>query len=112
VLDFRSGHVGFVVDILALGQVFSEYFGFPCQFTFHRLLHNHRLSSEAGTIGQIVAEVPSGLSFTPPQETKKKLLILIKITKNCNNGGRNILLYPFLTGAINLTSNRREMALL
>jgi hypothetical protein len=26
----RSGHVGFVVDIVALGQVFSEYFGF-CQ---------------------------------------------------------------------------------
>jgi hypothetical protein len=26
-----SGHVGFVVDKVALGQVFSEYFGFPCQ---------------------------------------------------------------------------------
>jgi hypothetical protein len=25
-----SGHVGFVVDKVALGQVFSEYFGFPC----------------------------------------------------------------------------------
>jgi hypothetical protein len=24
-------HVGFVVDKTALGQVFSEYFGFPCQ---------------------------------------------------------------------------------
>jgi hypothetical protein len=23
--------VGFVVDKLVLGQVFSEYFGFPCQ---------------------------------------------------------------------------------
>jgi hypothetical protein len=28
----RSGHVGFVVNKVALGQVFSEYFGFPCQF--------------------------------------------------------------------------------
>jgi hypothetical protein len=28
-----SGHVGFVVDKVALGQVFSEYFGFPCQFS-------------------------------------------------------------------------------
>jgi hypothetical protein len=66
--------VGFVVDKVALGQVFSEYFGFPCQFSFHRLLHTHRLSSEAGTIGQILADVPSGLkiSLTPPQETKKK----------------------------------------
>jgi hypothetical protein len=26
--DPRSGHVGFVADIVALGQVFSEYFGF------------------------------------------------------------------------------------
>jgi hypothetical protein len=24
--------VGFVVDKVAPGQVFSEYFGFPCQF--------------------------------------------------------------------------------
>jgi hypothetical protein len=33
--------VGFVVDKVALGQVFFEYFGFPCQFSFHRLLHTH-----------------------------------------------------------------------
>jgi hypothetical protein len=30
-----SGHVGFVVDKVALRQVFSEYFGFPCQSLFH-----------------------------------------------------------------------------
>jgi hypothetical protein len=36
-----SGHVIFVVDNVALRQVFSEHFGFPCQFAFHRLLHNH-----------------------------------------------------------------------
>jgi hypothetical protein len=51
--DPGSGKVGFVVDKVALGQVFSEYFGFPCQSSFHQLLHNHpHLSSEAGTIGQ------------------------------------------------------------
>jgi hypothetical protein len=61
----RSGHVGFVVDKVALGQVFSEYFGFPCKFSFHRLLHIHHLSSGAGTIGQLVADVGSGLSLTP-----------------------------------------------
>jgi hypothetical protein len=45
--------VGFVVDKVALGQVFSEYFDFPCQSSFHKLLHNHHhLSSGAGTIGQ------------------------------------------------------------
>jgi hypothetical protein len=40
----RSVHVGFVVDKV-LGQVFSEYFGFPCQFSLHWLLKPHRLSS-------------------------------------------------------------------
>jgi hypothetical protein len=58
--------MGFVVDKIR-GKVFSEYFGFPCQF--HRLLQPHRLSSRAGTIGQLVADVPSGLSVTPPQES-------------------------------------------
>jgi hypothetical protein len=27
----RAEHVRFVVDKVSLGQVFSEYFGFPCQ---------------------------------------------------------------------------------
>jgi hypothetical protein len=68
----RSGHVGFVVDKVALGQVSSEYFSFPCQFSFHRLLHIHHLSSGAGTIVHLVADVPNGLSLIPPQKTKKK----------------------------------------
>jgi hypothetical protein len=39
--DFASGQrVGFVVDKAALGQVFSEYFGFPSK-SFHRFLHYH-----------------------------------------------------------------------
>jgi hypothetical protein len=28
--DPRSGYVGFVVDKVALGQVFCKYFGFSC----------------------------------------------------------------------------------
>jgi hypothetical protein len=31
---------GFVVEEAALVQVFSEYFGFPCQ-SFHQFLHHH-----------------------------------------------------------------------
>jgi hypothetical protein len=38
--------VGFVVDKVALGQVFCEYFGFPCQSSFHQLLHNHPTSNK------------------------------------------------------------------
>jgi hypothetical protein len=34
------GHVEFVVDKVAQRQVFSEYFGFPCQSSFHQLLHS------------------------------------------------------------------------
>jgi hypothetical protein len=36
-----SGQVGFVVVKVAVGQVFSEYFGFPCQSLFHQILHHH-----------------------------------------------------------------------
>jgi hypothetical protein len=62
--------VGFVVDEVVLGQVFSEYFGFPCQFSFHQVLHiHHHTSAGDGTIGQKMADVPSGISLTPPQET-------------------------------------------
>jgi hypothetical protein len=69
----RSGHVAFVADKVALGQVFSVYLGFPCQFSFHRLFHiYHPLSCGTGTIWQLVADLPSGLSLTPPKETKKK----------------------------------------
>jgi hypothetical protein len=33
--------VVFVVNKAALGQVFSGYFGFPCQSTFHQFFHHH-----------------------------------------------------------------------
>jgi hypothetical protein len=33
--------VGFVVDKVAMGQVFFEYFGFPYQSSFHQFLHHH-----------------------------------------------------------------------
>jgi hypothetical protein len=66
--------VAFVVYKVTLGQVFSEYFDFPCQFSFHRLhhTHNHALSG-ADTIGEIVAGAPSRLSLTPLKETSKNL---------------------------------------
>jgi hypothetical protein len=38
----RVWQVGFVVDKVASGQVFSEYCGFPYQNrSFHQLLHHH-----------------------------------------------------------------------
>jgi hypothetical protein len=40
-LRARSGHVGFAVNKLVLGQPFSAYLGFPCQSSFHQILHHH-----------------------------------------------------------------------
>jgi hypothetical protein len=59
------------MDKVTLGQVFSDYFCFPCQFSFHQTLHIH-LYSWAGTTAQLVIEVPSGLSLTPTHKIKKR----------------------------------------
>jgi hypothetical protein len=72
----RSGHVGFVVDKEALGQLFSDYFCFPYQ-SFHLLLHtHHHPPSGAGTVGQTVADVQAD-SVSPHPKTRcevRKLL--------------------------------------
>jgi hypothetical protein len=71
--DPRFTNVGCMVDKVAPGQVFSEYVGFACQFSFHQMLHTHLLlSTGAGTIEQLVADIPSGLSLTHPKKLKKK----------------------------------------
>jgi hypothetical protein len=64
---------------VALGQVLSEYFGFPCQFLFHETLHPH-LSSGAGTMGPLVADVPSGLTLNPPHEIKRNKYVITELT--------------------------------
>jgi hypothetical protein len=48
--------VVFVVDKAALGQVFSEYFGFPCQSSFNQFLHHHNHLGLAQPIGGRSAE--------------------------------------------------------
>jgi hypothetical protein len=41
-LETGPRHVGFVVKQTGAGQVFSEFFGFPCnRRSLHQLLHNH-----------------------------------------------------------------------
>jgi hypothetical protein len=37
----RVWQVAFLVDKVALEQIFSEYFGFPYQSSFHQILHHH-----------------------------------------------------------------------
>jgi hypothetical protein len=71
---------------VALGQVFSQCFGFPCQFSFHRLLHiHHHLSSGAGTIGPISGRRTKWTQVSlNPKKLKKK--------SQANLSG--LLLYP------------------
>jgi hypothetical protein len=53
-----SGQVGFVVDRVSLGQVFSDYFGISCQCSFHHVLHPH---NHPGRYSRPeMADVPSG----------------------------------------------------
>jgi hypothetical protein len=78
--------VGFVVDKVAAGQVFSEYFGFRCQFAFHRLLHNHpHLSSGAKQWPQYQVDSVS------PHEKKKiqSLSQLMDSTKSTARSAEN-----------------------
>jgi hypothetical protein len=58
---------------VALGRVFVEYFGFPCQSSFHQILHHHNHLGQA-TIGQSVAAVdPVGL-HPPLRELELNIL--------------------------------------
>jgi hypothetical protein len=66
-------HVVFLVDEAALGQVFCEYFGFPCQ-SFHQFLHHHNLLVLAQkAIGGRSAEWTQLDSIPPTIPTEKKL---------------------------------------
>jgi hypothetical protein len=79
--------MGFVVDKVALGQVFYEYFGFPC-------LHSTKLSILTISRGRYnrpeVADVPSGPSL---DSTHLPHMRLLKTHKHVNvKGGRHSLL--------------------
>jgi hypothetical protein len=64
----RSGHVEFVVGRVAVGQVFSQDFGFFVLSILIPPSAPHSSSSGSGTVGQLMANV----HHTPFQETKKK----------------------------------------
>jgi hypothetical protein len=64
--------VGFVVDKAALGQVFSEYLGFPCNHSTNFFI---TIVTRGWHNRPLVAAVPSGPNWTPPPlyKLKKKL---------------------------------------
>jgi hypothetical protein len=60
-----------MVDEVALGQIFSKYISFCCQFSVHQMFYIY-LSLGLGVIGPLAAVVPSGPSFTTLHELEKK----------------------------------------
>jgi hypothetical protein len=68
------------------GAGFLLVLGFPCKFSFHRLLHT-QVSTGDGTIDQILADVPNGLSLTTPQKFKRKGKGKGKATPLTGHGG-------------------------
>jgi hypothetical protein len=74
--------VGFVVDEVALGQVFFEYFGFPCQIIIPPNSPSS-YSPEAGTIDLLVIPVPRlPNSIPPPFQLRKNTLLRAPKTSN------------------------------
>jgi hypothetical protein len=67
--------VGFEVDKVALGQVFSEYFGFPCQSSFHQLLHNNPHHHLGLCNRPEVAAVPGDVSPTPLKKKGNPIIL-------------------------------------
>jgi hypothetical protein len=65
-LDPRSGHVGFVVEKVALGQVFLGTSISPVNS--HSTSYSTIIIIYHSGLVQIVAYIPSGLSLTPPKK--------------------------------------------
>jgi hypothetical protein len=61
-----------VAEKVALGQVFSEYFGFPRQSSFHKILHPHNQPGQV-QIGDRRAEWTQ-LNYNPTNQIKNKYL--------------------------------------
>jgi hypothetical protein len=84
----RTEHVGFMVDKAALEQVFSEYFGFPCQSSFHQFLHHHNhpgLAQWAYWWPQCRVD-PIGLHPPPATIPIKKIRLVVWLMVGCSGG--------------------------
>jgi hypothetical protein len=70
----RVWKVGFVVDKMASGHAFSEYFGFPCQTHFILPTSPSSQSPATGTIGHVLAARGPSMDSTSHFPNKKKIL--------------------------------------
>jgi hypothetical protein len=53
-----------MVDEVAQGEVFSEYFDFPCHFSFPKMLHSCHMSSGSSAIAHLRPKYESTLSHS------------------------------------------------
>jgi hypothetical protein len=76
---FETGsfHVGFVVDKMVLGQVFSKYFGFPLSISFYRcsieMEKTEKISSSSQGCTKSQKAVGASVASAAGPFTKKKL---------------------------------------
>jgi hypothetical protein len=72
--------VGFVVDKVALGQVFSDYFGFPLSISFHRcsITRKNEKIFITGLHNKLQGCGTSVASAAGPFTTKKKRLLVTR----------------------------------
>jgi hypothetical protein len=90
---------------MALGQIFSEYFGFPCQSLFHQILHSYSYPGQVYSRPE-VAYVLSGhnMDSTRTMRIKKKRIVrssrglwvdFYGTTRRCNPQDRTVPVYNF-----------------
>jgi hypothetical protein len=95
------------------GTGFLQVLWFLCQFSFHRLLRSHHHpSSGAGSIGQIVTDVPSGISLTKPQEKRSyeiKYIVMQYALKCSQTYHLNVTFSHFPKGIIFRGRNVNDM---
>jgi hypothetical protein len=75
----------FEVDKVALGQVFSEYFGFPCQSSLHQLLQK---SSIRGLYNRPKRPQYQGLRYLGTQShptNNKKIVHVLNVNNNISS---------------------------
>jgi hypothetical protein len=74
-----------VVEKVALGQVFSEFFGFPCQSSFHQILHPHNQPRQVQYANWWPKCRVNPVGLHPPQFEFKKKHVFSFLKNNLRN---------------------------
>jgi hypothetical protein len=86
VFSTTLGHVEFVLDKMSLGQIFSEYFGFPCQF---RSTDSSELIFHLSTGAGIIEPLEDSVSAHPTNEQIAGYFICTRPFRMSHDPGAN-----------------------